>query len=227
VSRTKVIDYSQGIAITSIFQADAVTAVEPVRYPAGSSLMRFLSAPLVSGHKPLFFRLLESFFLILRHPIEALRAYILPGWARRTTILLVMQTEDTRLRLKLGRHLFTAFRKGLVSDSQGEAIQGVSHMGEWVTRRFAERANAAPAGAINESLFNTPMTAHLLGGVPFGRNREEGVIGLDCQVHGYPGLYVVDGSIVPANPGVNPSLTITALAEYAMAQIPPKAQASS
>jgi cholesterol oxidase len=71
------------------------------------------------------------------------------------------------------------------------------------------------------------MTAHLLGGVPFGRNREEGVIGLDCQVHGYPGLYVVDGSIVPANPGVNPSLTITALAEYAMAQIPPKAQASS
>lgn len=227
VSRTKVIDYSQGIAITSIFQADAVTAVEPVRYPAGSSLMRFLSAPLVGGQKPLFFRLLESIFLMLRHPIETLRAYVLPGWARRTTILLVMQTEDSRLRLKLGRHLFTAFRKGLVSDNQGEAIQGVSHMGEWVTRRFAERANAAPAGAINESLLNTPMTAHLLGGVPFGRNSAEGVIGLDCQVHGYPGLFVVDGSIVPANPGVNPSLTITALAEYAMAQIPPKEQASS
>ncbi len=225
VSRSKSIDYSQGIAITSIFQADAVTAVEPVRYPAGSSLMRFLSAPLVGGQKPLFFRLLESIFLLIAHPIETLRSYVLPGWARRTTILLVMQTEDSRLRMKLGRHVFTAFRKGLVSDSTGENVQGVSPIGEWVTRRFAEKANAAPAGAINESLLNTPMTAHLLGGVPFGRNREEGVIGLDCQVHGYPGIYVVDGSIVPANPGVNPSLTITALAEYAMAQIPPKEKA--
>ncbi|MFN3309821.1 MAG: GMC family oxidoreductase, partial [Anaerolineales bacterium] len=225
VGRSKSIDYSQGIAITSIFQADAVTAVEPVRYPAGSSLMRFLSAPLVGGQKPLFFRLLETIFLLLAHPIETLRSYVLPGWARRTTILLVMQTEDSRLRMKLGRHVFTAFRKGLVSDSAGENVQGVSPIGEWVTRRFAEKTNAAPAGAINESLLNTPMTAHLLGGVPFGRNREEGVIGLDCQVHGYPGIYVVDGSIVPANPGVNPSLTITALAEYAMAQIPPKEKA--
>lgn len=227
VSRSKEIDYSKGIAITSIFQADDVTAVEPVRYPAGSSLMRFLSAPLVSGQKPLLFRMLNSLFLILSHPIEALRAYFLPGWARRTTILLVMQTEDSRLRFKLGRHFFTGFRKGLVSDSLGEAVQGVSRMGEWVTRRFAEKADAAPAGAVNESLLNTPMTAHLLGGVPFGRTRAEGVIGLDCQVHGYPGLYVVDGSIVPANPGVNPSLTITALAEYAMAQIPPKERTTS
>jgi cholesterol oxidase len=66
------------------------------------------------------------------------------------------------------------------------------------------------------------MTAHILGGVPFGRDDQEGVVDLDCQVYNYPGLYVVDGSIVPANPGVNPSLTITALAEYAMSQIPPK-----
>ena len=67
------------------------------------------------------------------------------------------------------------------------------------------------------------MTAHILGGCPFGRNAEEGVVGLDCQVHEYPGLYVVDGSIVPANPGVNPSLTITALAEYARSLVAPKA----
>jgi cholesterol oxidase len=68
-----------------------------------------------------------------------------------------------------------------------------------------------------------PTTAHILGGCPFGRDAAEGVVGLDCQVHNYPGLYVVDGSIVPANPGVNPSLTITALAEYAMSHVPPKA----
>ncbi len=76
--------------------------------------------------------------------------------------------------------------------------------------------------SINEGLFNIPLTAHILGGVPFGENAEEGVIGADCQVHGYPGLYVVDGSIMPANPGVNPSLTITAMAEYAMSQVPAK-----
>lgn len=66
-----------------------------------------------------------------------------------------------------------------------------------------------------------PITAHILGGCPFGRSAEDGVLDVECRVHGYPGLYVVDGSIVPANPGVNPSLTITALAEYAMSRIPP------
>jgi cholesterol oxidase len=69
------------------------------------------------------------------------------------------------------------------------------------------------------------MTAHLLGGCPFGESPEDGVVSLDCEVHGYPGLYVVDGSIVPGNPGVNPSLTITAMAEFAMSRVPPKAVA--
>ncbi len=71
-------------------------------------------------------------------------------------------------------------------------------------------------------MLNIPLTAHILGGCPFGRDDQEGVIGLDCQVHNYPGLYVVDGSIMPGNPGVNPSLTITALAEYAMSKVPVK-----
>jgi len=222
MSRDRQIDYSKGIAITSIFQADDETAVEPVRYPAGSSLMRFLSAPLVASSDPLILRLLKSVYLLLRHPIDFLRVYVLPGWAQRTTILLVMQTRDSRLRIKLGRHLLTLFRFGLVTDSRGESVVGISMTGEQVTQRFAEKIGGMPAGAINESILNTPLTAHLLGGVPFGRNSDEGVIGLDCQVHNYPGLYIVDGSIVPANPGVNPSLTITALAEYALAQIPPK-----
>jgi len=61
-----------------------------------------------------------------------------------------------------------------------------------------------------------------MGGVPFGRDDTEGVIDLNYQVHNYPGLCVVDGSVMPANPGVNPSLTITALAEYAMSKVPAK-----
>ncbi len=67
-----------------------------------------------------------------------------------------------------------------------------------------------------------PTTAHILGGCAIGRSAEDGVVDLNCEVFNYPGLYVVDGSIMPANPGVNPSLTITALAEYAMSRIPPR-----
>jgi cholesterol oxidase len=66
----------------------------------------------------------------------------------------------------------------------------------------------------------TPSTAHILGGACMGADASEGVIAPDHQVHGYPGLYVIDGAAVSANPGVNPSLTITALAERAMRLIP-------
>ena len=85
-----------------------------------------------------------------------------------------------------------------------------------------EKGNGVPAGSISEALLDVPMTAHILGGCTFGRNADEGVIDLQCQVHNYPGLFVIDNSIIPANPGVNPSLTTTALAEYAMSCVPPK-----
>jgi cholesterol oxidase len=147
--------------------------------------------------------------------------HVLPGWASRTTILLVMQTEDNHLQLKLGRSFLTLWRRALVSrPDEGSPVPSQVAIGQQVTRRFAEKTNGIAASTINESLLNVPMTAHILGGCPFGRDAEAGVIGLDTQVHNYPGLYVVDGSIVPANPGVNPSLTITALAEYAMSLVP-------
>lgn len=91
-----------------------------------------------------------------------------------------------------------------------------------MARRFADQTGGIPSASVNESLLNIPLTAHILGGCPFGQSADEGVIDLDCQVHNYPGLYVVDGATVPANPGVNPSLTITAIAEYAMSRVPPK-----
>lgn len=220
-SRTLDVDYSQGIAITSIFQADGVTAIEPVRFPAGSDLMRFLGGPLIDSGR-LITRLLKSLAQIFTRPVDFLKTHVLPGWAKRTTILLVMQTEDNRIRLRLGRSVFTLWRRNLVSRPDAEAaIPAKIPIGHTVTQRFAEKTGGIAAGTINESLLNIPMTAHILGGCPFGRSAEEGVVGLDCQVHHYPGLYVADGSIVPANPGVNPSLTITALAEYAMSLVPP------
>jgi cholesterol oxidase len=134
-----------------------------------------------------------------------------------------MQTEDNRLRMRLGRSWLTFFRRGLVSQSAEEhPVPTRIEMGHSVAEQFCRQINGDAAGSFVEVLFDVPITAHILGGVSFGRNDQEGVVGLDRQVHNYPGLYVVDGSIMPANPGVNPSLTITALAEYAMIMIPPK-----
>jgi len=223
VSRDLKTDYSEGIAITSIFYADPVTTIEPVRYPAGSDLMRLLSGPLIdTGSLPR--RLLTSVVDLFRRPMDFLRTHVLPGWAKRTTILLVMQTEDNRIRMRLGRQLITLLRRKLVSQPDDDhSIPTSIPIGHQVTRQFAEQTKGIASGTINEALLNIPMTAHILGGCPFGRDAQEGVIDLDCQVHNYPGLYIVDGSIVPANPGVNPSLTITALAEYAMSRVDAKA----
>ena len=216
-------DYSKGVAITSIFEPDEVTSVEPCRYPAGSSLIRFLAGPLIDAGGGIMKRLWRSIVQAVLHPSAFVRTHILPGWAERTTILLVMQTEDNRIVMRLGRHLFTLFRKDLVSKPDAEYTIPIEiDIAHKVTRSFAQKIGGSPAGSVFEGLLNIPVTAHILGGCPFGLDDQGGVVDLDCQIHNYPGLYVVDGTIMPANPGVNPSLTITALAEYAMSRVPPK-----
>jgi len=221
IHRDDQVNYSEGIAITSIVKADEFTRVEPVRYPDGSSVMRLISAPLIYASGGILKRLAITLGAFIRHPIDSLRTHFLPGWARRGTILLVMQTLDNQMRLKFGRSGYTLFRRGLVAEPDAEkTIPARIEAAHEVTWAFAKKTKGIPMGSLGENILNLPTTAHILGGCPFGRNASEGVIGLDCQIHNYPGLYVVDGSIVPANPGVNPSLTITALAEYAMAGIP-------
>ena len=219
VSRSRTIDYSKGIAITSVMQPDAVTSIEPVRYPAGSSLMRFLGGPVVQGNGA-GARILRSIAHLATHPVDFMRTHVVPGWAERSTILLVMQTVDNRIRIRLGRSILTGFKRRIVSepDPTSEA-RGSSEVGVDVASRFAARTNGILTGSINEGLFGTPLTAHILGGVGISQSAADGVVDVNCQVHGYPGLFVVDGSIVPANPGVNPSLTITAMAEYAAERI--------
>ncbi|MEP7357190.1 MAG: GMC oxidoreductase, partial [Anaerolineales bacterium] len=136
--------------------------------------------------------------------------------------------QDTRIRLRLGRDLLAPWRRGLVSQPEvGHELLGKLDIGHTIAERFAARTNSIPASTINESLFNIPMTAHILGGCPIGAEAASGVVGLDAQAHNYPGLYVVDGSIMPANPGVNPSLTIAALAEYMLSQVPAAAGQSA
>jgi len=223
VARKTDVDYSKGIAISSIFNADASTRIEPVRYSSGSDLMRMLAAPLISNGDAVLMRVLKSLGWIFRHPLDWIRAQVLTGWARRTTILLVMQNVDNRLRVQLGRSLLTFFRRGLVAQpDQEHRLLARIDAGHDITRTFARKTDGIPMGSLGENLLNLPTTAHILGGCPIGNDASTGVVDGSFQVFSYPGLYVVDGSILPANPGVNPSLTITAFAEYAMAQVPPK-----
>ncbi len=226
ISRTSRVDYSEGISITSIVDADAVTRIEPVRYPSGSDLMRMLGAPLISNAGSIAARLVEALIWVIRHPVDFMQAALRPGWARRTTILLVMQNVDNRMALRLGRSLLTLWRKRLVADPDREhEIRARVDAGHDVTRAFSRKTGGVPMGSLGENLLNYPTTAHILGGCPIGRSAEDGVVGESLEVHNYPGLFVVDGSVMPGNPGVNPSLTIAALAEYAMSQIPARPQA--
>ncbi|MDQ2693568.1 MAG: GMC oxidoreductase, partial [Chloroflexota bacterium] len=220
VARKSNINYSQGVAISSIYSHDNITRVEPVRYPDGSSLMRFLAAPLIDTDASIPVRLLRFFGWAITHPRDFARAMILPGWAHDVTILLVMQPADNRMRLRIGRSGFTLFRRGLVAEKEpGFEIHAQVKGSHELTREFARRTNGVPLGSLGENLLGLPTTAHILGGAPIGRNAEEGVVNECFEVHNYPGMYIIDGSVVPANPGVNPSLTITALAEYAMSKM--------
>ena len=220
VARKSDINYSEGVSISSIYNHDEITRIEPVRYPDGSSLMRFLAAPLIDKNFSIPRRLLNFLGWALTHPIDFGKALFLPGWAHNVTILLVMQHADNRMRFKIGKSIFTLLRTGMVAEEEpGYAINAQVEGSHEVTKEFAKRTNGVALGSIGENLLNLPTTAHILGGAPIGKNADEGLINGNFEIHNYPGLYVIDGSVMPANPGVNPSLTITALAEYAMSKV--------
>jgi cholesterol oxidase len=223
VSRRSDINYSEGVAISSIYNQDEITRIEPVRYPDGSSLMRFLAAPLIDTDVTVPVRILKFLGWAITHPMDFAKALVLPGWAHNVTILLVMQHADNRMRFRIGRSGFTLFRRGLVADEEpGYKIHAQVKGSHEVTRDFARRTNGVALGSLGENLLGLPTTAHILGGAPIGKDASEGVVNENFRVHNYDGLYIIDGSIMPANPGVNPSLTITALAEYAMSKISEK-----
>ena len=79
---------------------------------------------------------------------------------------------------------------------------------------------------VTEILFNVPGTAHILGGCPMGASAADGVVDHRNRVFGYRNMYICDGSVLAANLGVNPSLTICAVTERAMSFIPPAGQES-
>ena len=215
-------DHSQGLAISSIFHADEVTQIEPVRFSSGSSLIYWIiSSPIIKGGGNILQRLVQTLVAIVKRPAEFFDMKFGFKWADRGTAIMVMQAEDNLMRLKLGRNLFTLFKRGLVPEHDLDRTIPIDiELGHKVIRSYSRRIGGYPVGTLPEGLLNMPMTAHMLGGCLMGQTAETGVVDENFQIYNYPGLYVVDGSVVPANPGVNPSLTITALAEYAMSMAP-------
>ena len=212
-SRDKAADYSKGVAITSSFHPDSQTHVEPVRYGKGSNSMGALQSILTDGGEggPRWIKALKA---MASNPRDVLKLFWLKGWSEQTIIVLVMQSLDNSLTVsrKKGR-----FRDKLISrQGHGEPNPTWIPKGNEVTRRLAERINGVPGGSVGE-LANIPMTAHILGGAPIGLTVEDGVVDPWQRLHGYEGLHVTDGAAITANLGVNPSLTITAQAERAMA----------
>jgi cholesterol oxidase len=211
-------DLSKGIAIGSGIHIDQFTHIEATRYSRGSDVLGLIATLLVTGKG--WRRIVTWLGSAVRHPIKFARAAWPFGFARETLILLVMQTIDATLRMRLRRRWFWPFTRLLCTE--GERIPTNIPQANAFVARAAAQLGGIPITSWFEILFDMPMTAHCIGGCVMGADAAHGVIDAQHRVYGYDGLYVVDGSAVGANLGVNPSLTIAALAERAMTFIPPK-----
>lgn len=216
------INYSEGIAITSGVHPDDNTHVEIVRYGQGQDFMS-ISTTLLTGGGPPWPRWLRWVGNNLRHPIQAFRSNRPFGWARRSAIVLVMQPVGNYMRLRMKRKLWG---RGLQSELvEGQKVPTYMPIANEIAERLAEKMDGTPQSLSLEVLFNTSSTAHILGGATMSRTPDDGVCDESGRVFGYENMFVADGSIVPANLGVNPSLTITALSEYVMSSVPDNPEA--
>ncbi|MFI8876060.1 GMC family oxidoreductase N-terminal domain-containing protein [Streptomyces sp. NPDC055243] len=210
------LDFTRGVAITSSIHPNPTTHIENVRYGKGSNLMALICVPQYRRNLP---KPLAAVLAFLTHPLLVARVASTHRWSERTIIGLVMQTHDNSLTTRLGR-------RRLLTAEQGHGAPNPVHIAEgWEAAGLvAERINGFAGTNLGE-LLNKPLTAHFLGGCPIGDSPTTGVIDPYHRLYGHPGISVVDGSSISANLGVNPSLTITAQAERAMAHWPNKGEA--
>jgi cholesterol oxidase len=157
----------------------------------------------------------------LRHPVTSTASYrVGKEWHRRITLLSIMQNLDNQMAFSWGRGVFSGYLKGLQSATPGgKSAPAYIPEANKAAMTYARVSNGIPHNSLIESVLNMSVTAHILGGCVMGANLTDGVVDSNHQVYGCPGLYIVDGSAIPANVGVNPSLTITAMAERAMSLI--------
>lgn len=208
-------DYSEGIAITSSFHPDADTHIEPVRYGKGSNFMSMMQTVLTDGDGPAP-RWRTWLTEMWTERANVRRLYDFKHWSERTVIALVMQSLDNSITTYTKRVPGT--KRRYLTSRQGHGVPNPTWIpaGNTAVRLMAQVMGGTPGGSIGEP-FNRPLTAHFLGGCAIGDSPETGVVDPYQRIYGHPGLHVADGSAITANLGVNPSLTITAQAERAMA----------
>jgi cholesterol oxidase len=210
-------DLSQGIAIGSGVYIDDHTHIEAVRYPRGSDTMSVLTTILTNGRpgpQRIALWLKNVFVSLMRHPLRTIRVLQPFGWAREHVILLCMQALDGQIQMRWRRPWFWPFRKFLVS--RGKRVPTYIPKANQFAEKFAQLTGGFAMSMLPEILFDVPGTAHCIGGCVIADSPEHGVVDAHHHVFGYRNMYICDGSVVAANLGVNPSLTITALAERAM-----------
>lgn len=222
-SRDKEKNWNDQIAITSGIYADDTTHIEMVRYNKGSDvLLNLLTLMTDGGGKiPRGIRYLGN---ILKHPLQFIKLLWPLGKAESTTVVLVMQPDDNHLKLDYKPRWWRLGGKSVNSELPDGMKRSPTFIpiANEIVRRLADKMDGLPLSGLTEAALDISSTAHILGGCCISESPETGVIGTDGKVFGYEGLYVVDGSTIPANLGVNPSLTITALSEYIMSQVPEK-----
>ena len=214
-------DLSKGVAIGSGIYIDEHTHIEATRYPAGSDSMGLLATLLTAGRpgrNRIFLWLWTLFVSFVRRPLRTIRCLHPFGWARESLILLCMQALDGHISMRLARRWYWPFGKALVS--RGERVPTFIPRANEFARKTAELIGGEAMSMTTEILFDMPGTAHILGGCSMGNSRDTGVVDHRNRVFGYKNMYICDGSVLSANLGVNPSLTIAAISERAMSFIP-------
>jgi cholesterol oxidase len=212
-------DLSVGPTISSDFHPDAETHTTQNRYVGGWH-MRLQLGPAVEGDRPLP-RAVRTLGQIARRPVAQTRLVAARDFSKRLTVLTTMQNTDNELSLVTGRSWLLPWRRVLRSRLTGSRrAPSYLPVANRVTRVYAEASGGRPLNLLGESVGGLSVTAHILGGAVIGTGPENGVVDTNHEVFGHPGLYVADASVLPANLGVNPSLTITAMAERFATRFP-------
>lgn len=206
-----------GLAISTVFNPDEHTHIELCKFPDKSGAMIRL-ATMAAGNGTPFVRTLKMIGNMVTKPWDFIRSLFQRDVAQNSIIFLIMQSLPNAMRMKIKRGLF-GHSLSFNNDS-GTKVPSYIPIGQEVLYRYASKVNGVPQNAFTEVLFGLASTAHILGGCPMGTSADDGVVNEKFEVHGYRNFYILDGSIIPCNLGVNPSLTITALSEYAMSLIP-------
>lgn len=208
---------NNGLAITSVFSPDKDTHVEVVKYPDNSNAMKWFFGLSARGAPTSLHRSWNLFVTTVSHPLKFLKTVFDFRWSSNMVLLLVMQTADNAMRMVWKNSLTGGKIK--IDNSGQKKVPAYIPVGQKVMENYAQKVNGTAQNILLEVFFNRPTTAHILGGCPMSDSPETGVVDNNFKVHGYPDFYITDGSVIQGNIGVNPSLTITAIAEYAMSNI--------